>query len=129
MQLLIHRLEHHGQPARKVDGLNTSHRLRLDWATNWARHLKVQTPLGLAVLYDTDVSLRTGKLLDEPPKPLPSGNRSAEKAWLLHYLDLRANPANNPRAQEPLERQRIAELRRLVQGEQWDLNDERPASP
>lgn len=129
VQLLIYRLEHHGQRATQAEGLNVSHRLRLDWAENWARYLNVQTPLGLAVLYDTDVSLRTSKLLDKPVQPLPKRNRGAEKAWLLHYLDLRADPAENPKAQEPLERQRIAELRRLIQAEQWDLDGERPGSP
>lgn len=129
VQLLIHRLEHHNQRATRTEGLNSSHLLRFDWAANWARHLNIQTPLGLAVLYDTEVSLRSGKLLDKPVQPLPAGNRAAEKAWLLHYLDLRADPLQNPKAQQPLEQQRIAELRRLVQGEQWDLAGERPVGP
>lgn len=128
VQLLIHRLEHHGQRATTLEGLNTSHRIRLQSAKDWARHLNIRTPLGLAVLYDTEVGLR-GKLLYDQVRPVGAGGRAAEKPWLLRFLELRANPADNPKAQDPQEQQRMAELRQLIHADQWDLGGEWPAKP
>lgn len=129
VELLVYRLEH-GHPARSTSDLNRSLLAQREWAQSRAQAMNIRSPLGLAVLYDSAVSLgliRVGfvRARSEPA----AGGTASERAWLLDFLKGRERPAINPSIDKPHERQRLAELRRLIEAGQWDLADERPASP
>ncbi len=100
-----------------------------------ARAVGLQTPLGVAILYDTAVQHGTS---DDPDglSALVAGTRErtggnpadgvAEKAWLQAFLDVRADDLRNPHDAESRDVwaasvDRVDALRRLVDDDRPDL--------
>jgi chitosanase len=124
-----------GDPAFRAAQDAVADRLTFDPAVALARSLGLRTALGVAILFDTAVQHGTSDDPDGLPALVASTNKKAngrpadgvaEKAWLLAFLEVRADDLRNPHNSETRDVwaasvDRVDALRGLVHDGQHEL--------
>ncbi|WP_433046173.1 chitosanase [Dactylosporangium sp. CS-033363] len=124
-----------GDPAFRAEQDRLTDRLAFDPALEHAHRLGLRTPLGVAVLFDSAVQHGTADDPDGLPALIARATQRAggtpaagvaEPAWLVAFLDVRADTLRNPHDRDTRDAwsesvDRVSALRDLVNRAAYDL--------